>query len=156
MVLDLACGAGRHVKALRALGFSVVALDRDANALASFDADEKLVADLETAPWPLADRRFDGIVVTNYLHRELFPRLSEALEPEGILIYETFALGNEAFGRPSNPRFLLAPGELLELSRGLTVLAYEHGVVSEPRPACVQRVCAARCASPEPNLRYQL
>jgi hypothetical protein len=85
---------------------------------------------------------YDGIVVTNYLHRPLFPVLAEALAPNGLLIYETFASGNERFGRPSNPDFLLRPGELLEAFGGLTVIAFEQGEVTLPRPAVIQRIAA--------------
>jgi SAM-dependent methyltransferase len=104
-----------------------------------------VTADLEAGPWPVAGRRFDAIVVTNYLHRPLLPVLVDSLEPGGLLLYETFARGNERFGKPSNPDFLLAPGELLEAVRGrLAVVAYEDLVVGEPRPAAVQRLCARR------------
>jgi len=104
-----------------------------------------LEADLEEAPWPYPGRRFDAIVVTNYLHRPLLPTLAGSLEPGGMLIYETFALGNERFGKPSNPAYLLAPGELLEAVRGtLRVLAFEDLVVSDPRPAAIQRLAARR------------
>ena len=104
-----------------------------------------LEADLEAGPWPYAGRRFDGVVVTNYLHRPLLPALVESLERGGLLVYETFATGNERFGKPSNPAFLLRPGELLEAVHGrLRVLAYEDLVVEEPRPAAVQRICARR------------
>jgi len=100
-------------------------------------------ADLELAPLPLEGRRFAGIVVTNYLYRPLFAQVLEALAEDGVLIYETFALGNERFGKPSNPDFLLRPGELLELAHGkLRVLAYEDLQVRVPRPAMVQRICA--------------
>ncbi|MSO73540.1 MAG: class I SAM-dependent methyltransferase [Alphaproteobacteria bacterium] len=148
-VLDLACGRGRHVRLLLGRGHTVVALDRDAEALAALPrspALEIITADLENgSPWPLAARRFAAIIVTNYLHRPLFPMLLDALAPSGLLIYETFAVGNERFGRPSNPDFLLKPGELLEVVRGVcAVIAYEHLEVAEPRPAVVQRICARR------------
>jgi hypothetical protein len=104
------------------------------------------VADLELGSWPYAGERFDGIVVTNYLHRPLLPVLVRALAADGILIYETFAQGNERYGKPSNPQYLLRPGELLEAARGLRVLAYEDAFVSEPVPALVQRLCACNGA----------
>ena len=105
-------------------------------------------ADIEAGPWPYAGRRFGAIVVTNYLHRPLLPVLTGSLEPGGVLIYETFAQGNEKFGKPSNPAFLLAPGELLEAVGGrLRVLAYEDLVVEEPRPAAIQRICARQDTS---------
>jgi SAM-dependent methyltransferase len=146
-VLDLACGSGRHSRFLAAAGFRVCAVDCDAEALAALTGVPGVsvkVADLERAPWPLDGRRFAGIVVTNYLYRPLFAHVLETLAVDGALIYETFALGNERFGKPSNPDFLLRPGELLELARGkLRVLAYEDLQVSVPRPAMVQRICAA-------------
>ncbi len=155
-VLDLACGRGRHTLVLARSGLKVVAVDRDAAALAQCAAHEKLLADLEDGPWPLAGRRFDAVVVTNYLHRPLFPRLLDALEDEGLLIYETFAHGNGALGRPANPDFLLEPGELLKLSRGLRVLAYEDGYVEQPRPAMVQRICAVQTRALADTRRYKL
>ena len=147
--LDLACGGGRPARLLAARGHATVAVDRDPAALARAAGPgiATLQCDLEGegAAWPFAPGRFAGIVVTNYLHRPLFAQLAAALAPGGILIYETFAQGNERFGKPSNPAFLLAPGELLEVARnhGLTVLAYEDGRVDAPRPARVQRLCAA-------------
>lgn len=151
-VLDVACGGGRHARYLAKLAFEVEAVDRDASLFADPPAGVNLrEADLEAGPWPYAGRRFDGIVVTNYLHRPLLPTLVESLEPGGVLVYETFARGNERFGKPSNPDFLLAPGELLEAVRGkLRVVAYEDRVVDTPRPAAVQRLCARREASPAP------
>jgi len=145
-VLDLACGFGRHARHFAARGCSVLAVDRDRAGLASMDAVagiETLAADLEGAPWPLAGRRFDAIVVANYLHRPLFPQLVAALAEDGALLYETFARGNEAFGRPSNPAFLLEPGELLRLAGdGLTVVAFEQGYAAGERAAVVQRLAA--------------
>jgi SAM-dependent methyltransferase len=147
-VLDLACGSGRHARLFAALGHPVTALDRDpdALALAAGPGISTLQYDLEAegSAWPFAPGRFAGIVVTNYLHRPLLPQLVESLAPGGVLIYETFALGNEVFGKPSNPAFLLAPGELLGMAGtgALRVIAYELGVVSQPKPAVVQRLCA--------------
>lgn len=145
-VLDLACGAGRHATFLGGRGHAVTAVDRDAALLAALEATpgvETVQADLEGAPWPFPGRRFAGVVVTNYLHRPLFPALLEALLPGGVLIYETFAAGNERYGRPSNPDFLLRPGELLEVARGrMRVLGYEDVFVPAPQPAMVQRICA--------------
>lgn len=148
-VLDLACGNGRHSLLLAARGFRVAAADRDAAALARIAAGapgiETRVADLEGQAWPYPGRRFDGIVVTNYLFRPLLPTLLDSLGENGVLIYETFMLGNERCGKPSNPEFLLRPHELLDLVRGkLTVVAFEQGQVSLPRPAVVQRLCATR------------
>lgn len=144
-VLDLACGGGRHARWLAQRGCRVLAVDRDpacAQALAGSGV-EFLCADLEAGGWPLAGREFDGIVVTNYLHRPLFPLLESALAPGGLLIYETFALGHERYGKPSNPDFLLAPGELLAaFGARLRVWAYEDGELT--RPARVQRIAARK------------
>ena len=145
-VLDVACGSGRHARLLAAPRSEVRAVDRDPGLFPDPPPGVTLVgADLEAGPWPFRGRRFDGIVVANYLHRPLLPVLADSLEPGGVLVYETFARGNERFGRPSNPDFLLAPGELLELARGkLRVVAYEDLVVEAPRPSAVQRLCARR------------
>ncbi len=145
--LDVACGHGRHSRYLAALGLQVTAVDRDAEAaaaLADCPGVRVIVADIEGATWPFADERFDGVVVTNYLHRPLLSVLRDSLAPGGVLIYETFAAGNERYGRPSNPEFLLRPGELLEVCRPLRVIAYEDLYVEAPKPALVQRVCAVR------------
>jgi SAM-dependent methyltransferase len=143
-VLDLAAGNGRHSRILRQSGFTVCAVDRDISALlplAGARCDVRQL-DLETgAAWPL-DEGYDGIVVTNYLHRPLSPAIGRALGPDGILIYETFMLGNERFGPPRNPDFLLRPGELLETFAMLTVIAFEQGEVSSPRRAVIQRIAA--------------
>jgi SAM-dependent methyltransferase len=144
-VLDVACGTGRHARYLARLGFEVHGVDRDASGFVPLSGVAWREADLEEGPWPYAGRAFDAIVVTNYLHRPLLATLVGSLEPGGILVYETFAHGNERFGKPSNPAFLLAPGELLEAVRGrLRVLAYEDLVVNEPRPAAIQRIAARR------------
>jgi SAM-dependent methyltransferase len=146
--LDLACGTGRHARLLASLGHAVIALDRDAQALAAAAGEgiATFLHELEApgATWPFAPGSLAGIVVTNYLHRPLFGQIAAALAPDGVLIYETFARGNEIFGKPSNPDFLLHPGELLELAArgGLRVVAYEDGVIAEPKPARVQRLCA--------------
>lgn len=146
-VLDLACGGGRHSRLFLELGHPVTAVDRDISGLSELEGRkllEVIETDLEDGrPFPLAGRVFAGIVVTNYLYRPLLPALVAALAPGGVLIYETFAKGNEDFGKPSNPDFLLDPGELLEAVRGrLRVLAYEDLSVKEPRPAAIQRICA--------------
>jgi len=147
-VLDLACGQGRHARFLAGLGYRVEAADRDSSALAAVAAVAGVVTrcvDLEASPWPYAAGRFDGIVVTNYLYRPLADNLIEALRPGGVLIYETFALGNESLGRPSNPEFLLRPGELLQwVESRLQVVAFEQGEVALPKPAVIQRICAAK------------
>jgi SAM-dependent methyltransferase len=149
-VLDLACGSGRHARLFAALGHPVLAVDRDPTALAACAAPGIATEprDLEDgSPWPYAAGRFAGIVVANYLHRPLFPALLDSLAPDGVLIYETFALGNERYGKPSNPAFLLRPGELLALATQradrLRIVAYEDGEIDEPKPARVQRICLA-------------
>jgi SAM-dependent methyltransferase len=143
-VLDVAAGSGRHARLLARMGFEVDAVDRDASLFNDPPPQVAVLeADLEAGPWPYKGRKFDAIVVANYLHRPLFPILVDALERGGVLVYETFAVGNERFGKPSNPAFLLAPGELLEAVRGkLRVIAYEDLVVDQPRPAAVQRLAA--------------
>jgi len=156
-VLDLACGNGRHARYFSAMGHAVVAVDRDPAALEALrdvPRVEPLQADLEAdRPWPLAGRRFAGIVVTNYLHRPLFAHLLVSLAEGGALIYETFARGNERFGRPSNPAFLLDPGELLAAFAGkLRVVAFEQGIVTQPKPAAIQRLCALRVGTDEAAL----
>ncbi len=143
-VLDLAAGSGRHSRLLLNVGFTVLAVDRDVTALLPLAGPRCEVRrlDLETgASWPLG-QGYDGIVVTNYLHRPLLRAIKGALAPGGVLIYETFALGNERFGQPRNPDFLLRPGELLEAFAGLTVVAFEQGEVITPRPAVIQRIAA--------------
>lgn len=141
-MLDLACGSGRHVRWLASLGLHVTAVDRDAGALAPLRHVARVVqADLEAAPWPLAGERFDGVVVTNYLWRPLWSALLGALADGGVLIYETFAEGNETVGRPARADFLLRHGELLEVARGLRVVAYEDGFL-EASPRFVQRIAA--------------
>jgi SAM-dependent methyltransferase len=140
-VLDVACGAGRHAILFAERGLEVVAVDRDPQQIPGV---RFVQADLERGPWPFADQRFAAIVVTNYLHRPLFPALQGALAEEGVLIYETFMVGNEMFGRPANPAFLLREGELLQAFRDLTPIAFEQGTVERPKPAMIQRLCAAR------------
>jgi SAM-dependent methyltransferase len=155
LVLDLACGHGRHTRHLLAQGYRVVAADIDTSELADLRGHiglEIIEADLEAAgAWPFGDRAFDGIVITNYLHRPHFERLPDHLAPAGVLIIETFGAGNEQFGRPRNPDFLLQPGELLNaFARQLHVVAYEHGIETVPRPAVRQRLCAVRGSGPLP------
>jgi SAM-dependent methyltransferase len=152
-VLDLACGQGRHSLLLAELGYRVEAVDRDAEALAGITAQAPGIvtrlADLEGGSWPYQGRAFDGIIVTNYLFRPLLPMLLDALDVNGVLIYETFMVGNERFGKPANPAFLLRPGELLDVVRSrLTLVAFEQGEVAAPRPAVVQRLCATRRIDP--------
>jgi SAM-dependent methyltransferase len=144
-VLDLACGSGRHVRFLSERGLRVTAIDRDRDALAHSQglAVELIAADLEAAPWPLPGRRFDAVVVTNYLWRALMPAIVQSVADGGLLLYETFALGQEKFGRPTNPDFLLRRGELLSAAGSLHVIAYEDGVLQSPQRR-VQRLAAWR------------
>ena len=144
-VLDVACGGGRHALFFAAQGHPVAAVDRDPAAIAALAGQSgiaALCADIENGPWPYAGQRFAAVVVTNYLHRPLIPALMAALAPGGVLIYETFAQGNEAYGRPANPDFLLQRGELLRAVGAARVVAYEDLYVEQPRPAMVQRICA--------------
>jgi SAM-dependent methyltransferase len=153
-VLDVACGHGRHARWLVARGFRVVAVDIDVTDLADLRDDprvETVRADLEAAPWPFAEASFAAVVVTNYLHRPLFGPVAAAIAPGGVLLWETFGAGNERLGRPRNPAFLLEPGELLRAFDGvLDIVAYEHGLEHDPRPAVRQRLCARRGAEPVP------
>lgn len=147
-VLDLACGSGRHSRYLSAHGYRVEAVDKDAAALAGLAAVPGVAvrqADLEAGSWPYFGRCFDGIVVTHYLCRPLLPLLVAALAENGVLIYETFMVGQERYGRPSNPAHLLRPNELLEIvRRRLSVVAFEQGCIDGPEPRVIQRLCASR------------
>jgi len=160
-VLDVAAGRGRHARLFAARGAHVVAVDRDADALADLRGVagiDVLVADLEAGPWPFAGATFDAIVVTNYLHRPLFTAIIDALAADGVLLYETFAVGHEALGRPTNPDFLLRENELLDVTRGrLTIVAFEQGRVDSDRPAIVQRLAATGVHRPDrPRLAWNL
>lgn len=153
-VLDLACGGGRHARHFASLGYPVLALDRDPGALieAAGHGITTLQFDLEdgSGAWPFLEERFAAIVVTNYLHRPLFAQLAASLAPDGLLIYETFSEGNEKFGKPSNPDFLLGEGELLShaFTHGLRVIAFEDGYTGIPKPGMVQRLCACKSGFP--------
>ena len=141
-VLDLACGSGRHLRWLASQGLRVTGVDRNAEALAPLASlAEVRVVDLEDGPWPLVGRRFDAVVVTNYLWRPRFGDLLTLLADDGVLLYETFADGNAALGRPARPEFLLRRGELLGLCAGLRIVAFEEGRLDDP-PRCVQRIAA--------------
>lgn len=149
LVLDLACGSGRHTRLLAGCGYRVLAVDRNPAALAGLQglAGVKTAElDLEGGDWPLAGQRFAGIVVTNYLWRPRLADLLASLAPGGVLIYQTFMLGNEAFGKPSNPDFLLHPGELrtVAAAAGLREIAFEEGYTACPKPAVCQAICAVR------------
>ena len=147
-VLDVAAGGGRHGRWFRRHGHPAVLVDIDVSGLGDLASDseaELVTADLEGGPWPFGQRRFAGVVVVNYLWRPLMPRLLDAIEPGGVLLYDTFAMGNERFGRPRNPDHLLRDGELLELARGrLQVRAYEMGETDGP--AIRQRIAAVHPA----------
>ncbi len=151
-VLDVACGAGRHAALFAGLGFQVTAVDRDLSRLGDLRDHANiraLEADLETEPdpWRPEPGIWGTVVVANYLWRPLLPALVAALAPGGVLLYETFAVGNEKYGKPSNPDFLLRPGELLDAVYGqLQVVVYEHG--ETPSPSVVQRICAVRSEAP--------
>ena len=151
-VLDLACGGGRHSRWFAGRGHPVTAVDRDPAITVWAEAEAlvtPVVADLEDSDWPLGTQTFGVVVVTNYLHRPLFPQILASVGPGGWLLYETFSLGNERYGRPSNPAFLLRPGELLEAVAGqLRVVGYEDRRVDRPGPALVQRIAGVRGTVP--------
>lgn len=153
-MLDLAAGHGRHAVFLAGRGARVLAVDRDPVALSAFAATpgvQTRIVDLEAGTWPFEGQRFDAIVVVHYLHRPLFRHILASLAGDGVVLYETFAVGNEAYGKPTNPDFLLTPGELLELARdALTVVAFEQGVVGGERTAVVQRLVAVGRGRPWP------
>lgn len=150
--LDLACGNGRHLRWLAAQGLHPTGIDRDAAALAaSADLAQAgtatlLQADVEGGPWPLPGQTFDAVVVTHYLWRPLWPQILASLAPGGVLLYETFADGNQTVGKPSRPDFLLQPGELIGRCAGLRIVAYEDGFLDGP-PCFLQRVAAVRPAA---------
>ena len=156
-VLDVACGSGRHLRWFAQRGCTVTGVDRDEDALAlSQHIAETVLADIESGPWPLAGRCFDAVIVTNYLWRELLPTLVGSVADGGVLIYETFSAGNESVGKPSNPKFLLRPGELLQAAKGLRVVAFEDGFSTVP-DRFVQRLVAARGHAGEAaETRYRL
>jgi len=150
VVLDLACGSGRHSELLAKLGYSILAVDQDVTAVEGLN--NPLITpkclNLEQEDWPFLGEAFSAIVVTNYLYRPHLDELAGMLQADGILIYETFSQGNGEFGKPSNPNFLLNPGELLSFAarHGLLVVAYEDVYVDQPKPAMVQRLCAVKGA----------
>ena len=155
-VLDVACGHGRHMRWFAQHGHPVTGIDRDAQALATLaGVGRTVVADIESGPWPLDDETFGGVVVTNYLWRDLLPRIVASVAPGGVLLYETFAQGNETVGKPSRPDFLLLPGELLQACAGLRVVAYEDGFLRDP-DRFVQRIAAVREDAATERPRYSL
>ncbi len=145
-LLDLATGSGRNALFFAARGHRVTAVDIDLSRLPAAENVERVEADLESGePWPLGDRSFGAVTVTKYLHRPLMPDLLQAVEPGGVLLYETFMDGNQRFGRPSRPDHLLKDGELLDLVRGkFSVVAYEARLIIEPTKAMVQRIAARK------------
>ncbi len=152
-VLDVACGAGRHLQWFAARGHPVTGVDRDIEHASRLNPHAELISsDLETQAWPLyqheAIRTFGSVVVTNYLWRPLLETIVASVAPGGVLLYETFAAGNGTLGRPARPEFLLQPGELLTVCNGLDIVAYEHGFL-EPPARLVQRIAAVRRRSPE-------
>lgn len=149
-VLDVACGAGRHVRWFAAKSCRVTAVDRDAAAVEPLRGlAEVVVADIENSPWPMAGRQFDAVVVTHYLWRPLLPTLVASLADGGVLLYDTFADGNQTVGKPSNPDFLLQPGELLQATQGLRVVGYEDGFL-DPPPRFMQRIAAVKATRAGP------
>lgn len=155
-VLDVACGSGRHLRWFAGRGARVTGVDRDGAALQPLaDLGELVVADIEAGPWPFAGRRFDAVVVTNYLWRALMPAIVDCVGDGGVLLYETFTRAHAAIGRPSNPAFLLEPGELLRHAQGLQVVAYEDGWLDGP-PRFVQRIAAVRERPGQVPMRHRL
>lgn len=156
-VLDLACGHGRHMRWFAARGHAVTGVDKSPEAVQTVASlGEAVLADIENGPWPLMQgaqaRQFDAVIVTNYLWRPLFERISQSLASDGILIYETFALGNETVGKPSRPDFLLQPAELLRVFSPLNIIAFEQGFLADP-PRFVQRLTASRPGEPADEAR---
>jgi SAM-dependent methyltransferase len=155
-VLDVACGSGRHMRWFAQQGHPVTGVDRSDEAIAAVAGlGEAVQADIENGPWPFAARQFAGVVVTHYLWRPLLPAILQSVAPGGVLIYETFAVGNETVGKPSRPDFLLRTGELLDVCRALRVVAYEDGFLGGP-DRFVQRICAVREAPGPTPSRYTL
>jgi len=156
-VLDVACGHGRHMRHFAALGHPVTGVDRNPEAIAAVSPlGEAICADIENGPWPLQERTFGGVVVTNYLWRPLWPRILASLAPNGVLIYETFSAGNESVGKPSRPDFLLQPAELLTVCKDLRIVAFEEGFLAQPE-RFVQRIVAVHVSNnAQTPVRYPL
>ena len=143
-VLDVACGHGRHLRWFAQRGHPVTGVDRSPEAITAVaDLGRAVEADIENGPWPFAGETFDAVVITNYLWRPLLPQIVASVAPGGVLIYETFAAGNETVCKPSRPDFLLQPGELLQVAAGLHVVAFEDGFTDRPE-RFVQRIAAVR------------
>ena len=155
-VLDLACGMGRHTRFFHASNHALTSVDKAPEATQSIaNIAEAITADIENGPWPLTGRSFDGVVITNYLWRPLWPQILASVKPGGVLLYETFGQGNEAYGKPSRPDFLLAPGELLQVCAGWTIVAYEHGLLRQPERV-VQRIAAIKPADSAATTTFPL
>jgi SAM-dependent methyltransferase len=159
-VLDVACGHGRHMKLFAQSGHAVTGIDQSAEALATAAQHGKTVlADIENNPWPLLDQgapaQFDAVIITNYLWRPLFATLASSVAQGGVLIYETFAVGNETVGKPSRPDFLLKPGELLQAFAHFRVVAFEDGFEVNPK-RFVQRLVAVRASPLNPGEKAAL
>ncbi|QCB45903.1 class I SAM-dependent methyltransferase [Hydrogenophaga sp. PAMC20947] len=157
-VLDVACGHGRHMRWLAQRGHAVTGIDRSPEAIAAVaPLGRAIQADIENGPWPLDGQTFDAVVVTNYLWRPLIAQLVASVAPGGVLIYETFAEGNETVGKPARPDFLLRPGELLQATADLATVAFEEGYCDHP-PRFLQRIVAVRKpgTSPAEPARFQL
>jgi SAM-dependent methyltransferase len=155
-VLDVACGFGRHMRWFAQRGHPVIGVDRSEEAVNSLTGvGETVVADIENGAWPFPHRTFESVVVTHYLWRPLLPTIVQSLAPGGVLIYETFAAGNETVGKPSRPDFLLQPGELITACKGLRIVGYEDGFLDEPG-RFIQRIAAVRPRPGEPLPRYPL
>ena len=143
-VLDIACGHGRHMRHFAKQGYSVVGIDRNPDAIEAVRSlGHAVCADIETGPWPLTGQTFGGVIVTHYLWRPLWDEMLTSVAPGGVLIYETFAAGNETVGKPSRPDFLLQPGELLTVCQTLRVVAFEEGFLTQP-DRFVQRIVGVR------------
>lgn len=156
-VLDLACGHGRHMHHFAGVGHAVIGVDRDPDAIAAVSRlGETICADIENGPWPLVGRTFGGVIVTNYLWRPLWPHVLKSLEPNGVLIYETFSAGNETVGKPSRPDFLLNPGELLSAFKDLRVVAFEEGFLDQPERFVQRIVTVCETGSAQTPARYPL
>ncbi len=146
LVLDLACGTGRHARYLASRGLQVTAVDIDISMVETISLPniDAMQFDLEKGDWPFSEEVFDAVIVTNYLWRPLFPKIVSSLKVGGIVFYETFAIGNEKYGRPSNPDYLLAEDELLMQFKGFEVLDFEHMKVENPKPEIKQAIAAKR------------
>lgn len=156
-VLDVACGHGRHMRHFASLGHFVTGVDRNPDAIAAVaPLGEAICADIENGPWPLQGRTFGGVVVTNYLWRPLWPHILASLAPQSVLIYETFSTGNESVGKPSRPDFLLQQGELLNVCKGLRVVAFQEVFIPQPERFVQSIVAVREPGDTQTPVRYSL